>query len=109
MSAPSKREARLLSQVRRLNRERAKPLDLCGECCAETWDRPDHDYTRRRCSECGTIRPDPDELEAVEADDGSAHPFARAMARAAHGDPSEVAAFEVVLATLEGDGEADGS
>ncbi len=58
---------RLRAQVRALN---DGTLDLCPECCCEYWVRPQlhtpgeaqewpHDDTRRRCKDCGAIRPEP--------------------------------------------------
>lgn len=65
--------ARLVRQVKVLNDGLENPIDICPECCATCWHRPGkpgvhedwfaEDFTKRRCSDCGEIRPDPDKDE----------------------------------------------
>jgi len=66
----------LVDQVHAFNNGHAKPgQDLCHLCASYTWGRPMlaeppegadpkddcHDYTRRQCHLCDTIRPEPEE------------------------------------------------
>lgn len=70
---------RLLNQVRHLNEDRRIPaiqevMDLCPVCAGSTWGRPQNpnavnggdsrDYSQRQCSDCGEIRPDPEDGRA---------------------------------------------
>jgi len=72
----------LVDQVHAFNKGHSKPgQDLCPLCASYTWGRPmladeadaplvqtprgmvpdRHDYTRRQCHVCDTIRPEPEE------------------------------------------------
>lgn len=57
-----------IAKVLRLNELQAHPADLCPKCAADTWGRPPlpdtgtgMDFTRRRCSDCDHIRPEPED------------------------------------------------
>jgi len=56
---------RLVLQVHRLNKLGNQNLDLCPLCAGDTWGRLSDggsmDFTRRCCSDCGDIRPEPTE------------------------------------------------
>ena len=55
---------RLVGQVHRLNELGNHDLDLCPLCAGYTWGRPNGedgmDFTRRSCSDCSEIRPEPE-------------------------------------------------
>jgi len=61
---------RLVSQVHVLNQMRPEPKDLCPACAGETWGRPSGpdgsalDWRRRKCRECGELRPEPKDQKA---------------------------------------------
>lgn len=55
--------ALLVRRMRKQLLHMNKNLDMCPDCCGVCWGRPPTgkgiDYSRRRCSECGKIRPEP--------------------------------------------------
>lgn len=54
---------RLVGQVHKLNELGKHDMDLCPLCAGYTWGRPSEngsmDFTRRHCSDCGELRPEP--------------------------------------------------